>query len=103
MGYFHGVFVALLCTAASALARLTPRQQADQHWKEENLVNSARVGDLGNIETALEMGADINCRPDASGQTPLMAAALSGQAEAVEVLLQKGADVSVGEKDGYTA
>lgn len=46
--------------------------------------------------------ANINVQDEASGQTPLMAAVLSGKPKIVEFLLEKGADVTIGEKDGYT-
>ena len=36
------------------------------------------------------------------GQTPLMHAVLSGKIQAVKYLLKQGADVTIGEKDGYT-
>lgn len=49
-----------------------------------------------------EHGANINVRDAASGQTPLMGAVLRGNTNVVELLLTKGADVSIGEKDGYT-
>lgn len=36
------------------------------------------------------------------GQTPLMNAVLTGKVNAVKFLLSKGADTTIGEKDGYT-
>ncbi|CAJ1964979.1 unnamed protein product [Cylindrotheca closterium] len=36
------------------------------------------------------------------GQTPLMFAVLSGKDNAVKVLLEAGADTTIGEQDGYT-
>jgi hypothetical protein len=41
-------------------------------------------------------------KPGPGGQTPLMNAVLSGKTSAVEALLRAGADVTIGEKDGYT-
>jgi len=36
------------------------------------------------------------------GQTPLMASCLGGSAKTAEWLIKNGADVTIGEKDGYT-
>ena len=44
----------------------------------------------------------MNERNPGSGQTPLMAASLSGKTTAVKHLLALGADPTIGEKDGYT-
>lgn len=49
-----------------------------------------------------ENGANINVRDAASGQTPLMGAVLRGNTEIVAFLLNVGADVTIGEKDGFT-
>lgn len=48
------------------------------------------------------MGADINLQ-GAGGQTPLMASVLQGNTENVVALLKHNPDVTIGEKDGYTA
>jgi len=53
------------------------------------------------IAAALDGGAPINAIGQ-GGQTPLMAAVLMGKEAAVETLLARGADTSIGEKDGYT-
>merc|ERR550537_1431253 len=44
----------------------------------------------------------MNLPEDGTGQTPLMAATLAGAPESVAFLLSKGADATIGEKDGYT-
>lgn len=46
-------------------------------------------------------GIDINIRGP-GGQTPLMYSVLGGKEKAVKALLEEGADVTIGEKDGYT-
>ena len=50
----------------------------------------------------MQDGADINGIDPASGQTPLVWAALLGQLEAVDWLLQNGAAVNGRTKDGGT-
>mmetsp|Transcript_8339 Transcript_8339/g.9701 ORF Transcript_8339/g.9701 Transcript_8339/m.9701 type:complete len:197 (+) Transcript_8339:72-662(+) len=54
------------------------------------------------ILEALQDGADINGKHPGNGQTPLMASVLQGQENAVIMLLDKGADTSIPERDGYT-
>merc|ERR1719217_1864078 len=51
---------------------------------------------------AMDDGHDLNFREKGSGQTALMAAVLAGQLESVKFLLEKGADTTIAEKDGYT-
>ena len=58
-------------------------------------VAAAGDGNLGNLEIAqllLDHSADPNLR-DGCGNTPLMAAAVSGQMAIVELLLKRGADI----------
>ena len=50
----------------------------------------------------LDAGADIDFRHPTTGQTPLMTSVLSGKPALVKLLLERGADVTVPEKDGYT-
>lgn len=54
------------------------------------------------VKEALAEGANINVQDELNGQTPLMRATLHGWSHIVEYLLDKGADVNIGEKDGYT-
>ena len=69
---------------------------------EDTIWNAARNGDLAAIERHLQDGADINGIDPVSGQTPLVWAALLGQLEAVDWLLQNGAAVNDRTKDGGT-
>jgi ankyrin repeat protein len=50
----------------------------------------------------LEKGADVNCRMESTGATPLIVAALKNKLEVVELLLSKGADTGVCLNDGAT-
>ncbi|GMI43873.1 hypothetical protein TeGR_g4282 [Tetraparma gracilis] len=60
-------------------------------------------GSLVEMKALLQSrSAHLDNRNPGSGQTPLMAACLRGDAEVVEYLLSVGADVSIPEKDGYT-
>ena len=69
------------------------------------MASSSSVHDFVNSGRWDELKAapieDINAIGP-GGQTPLMMAVLSGKDEAVRILLSRGADVTIGEKDGYT-
>ena len=59
--------------------------------EEDNIWSAAKTGDLAAIERHLQGGADINGIDPVFGQTPLVWAALVGQLEVVDWLLQNGA------------
>ncbi|CAB9513413.1 and SAM domain-containing protein 6 [Seminavis robusta] len=54
------------------------------------------------VKEALAEGANINVQDEVNGQTAVMRATLHGWTSIVAYLLDQGADVSIGEKDGYT-
>lgn len=54
------------------------------------------------VKAALAEGANINVQDEVNGQTALMRATLHGWSSIVTYLLDQGADVNIGEKDGYT-
>ena len=69
-------------------------------------VSSNDVGEVGSIidQNRDSLGSLINIREAGSGQTPLMKSILMGHTEMVRILLMlPEVDVSLGEKDGYTA
>ena len=67
---------------------------------EDTLAGAARTGDVAAIKQHIAEGADVNAlhfeRP------PLTWAAMAGQTEAVQVLLENGADVNIKSRDGGT-
>ena len=67
---------------------------------------AARKGDLEYFQTLLDVVDDpisfLNHQEQSTEQTPLLAAALAGQTEIVNQLLEIGVDVTIPEKDGYT-
>lgn len=74
------------------------------------IVAAARQGDTRELERLIATRADVNApipdalaQPGESGMTPLMFAALSGKAQAVEVLLNAGAKVDARARDGRNA
>merc|ERR1711879_251332 len=64
----------------------------------------ARQNDVSKWETldANVLSKSLDEKEEGSGQTPLMAATLAGMDKSVDYLLKKGADATIGEKDGYT-
>lgn len=65
-------------------------------------VAAARVGDVEVLETFIDHGFPINAT-NGQSYTALMVAAYSGQANAVELLLNKGANACIQDKRGNTA
>ena len=67
-----------------------------------HLNDEVNMGNLENVVRLIEQGADVN-RRDVLGNTPLMAAAYTGQADMVRLLLARGADKFLQGFDGKTA
>ncbi|CAK9053040.1 unnamed protein product [Durusdinium trenchii] len=64
----------------------------------------ARAGNASEVADLLDrgdLGPWVNYRAK-DGQTPVMAASLAGHAEVVELLIQRGCNVTIGDQDGYT-
>ncbi len=68
-----------------------------------NIWAAARVGDLDAIERHMASGAAVDGVDPERGGTPLQWAAVTGQAEAMELLIGRGANVNVAGRDGGTA
>jgi hypothetical protein len=62
----------------------------------------ADAGEVGAIERHLANGAAVNRASGESGSTPLQRAAASGRAEAVELLIRRGADVNAVDRNRST-
>jgi ankyrin repeat protein len=79
-----------------------------QEQSQDELLLSACLGsehsgqeEVDVISKLLESGADINVRDPKSGQTCLMGSVLRGKTHLVKFLLEKDADPSIAEKDGF--
>jgi peptidoglycan/LPS O-acetylase OafA/YrhL len=68
-----------------------------------NIWAAARAGDLGAIERHLASGVAVDALDPERGGTPLLWAAVTGRAEAIELLIKRGADVNAAGQDGGTA
>ncbi|WP_435008428.1 acyltransferase family protein [Tundrisphaera lichenicola] len=71
--------------------------------RRSNIWTAAQAGDFGAIERHLEGGMAVDEPDPERGGTPLLWAAASGRAEAVERLIKRGADVNAVDRDGGTA
>ena len=67
------------------------------------LMAAASRDHTGTIKALLNAGADIDAKGAKDGKTALTVAALIGNPDAVEVLLQRGSDVNARDNDGRTA
>lgn len=66
------------------------------------LQQSARAGDLQQLERLLQQGAPLNAA-DAAGRTPLVLAVMQGHTAVVQRLLAAGANTALIDKDGLNA
>jgi ankyrin repeat protein len=69
---------------------------------DKNLILSAYKGQLADVKTYIEKGADVNVQ-DQKQRTPLIFAASAGHTPVVEYLIEAGADVDMRDKDGQSA
>mmetsp|Transcript_35865 Transcript_35865/g.83116 ORF Transcript_35865/g.83116 Transcript_35865/m.83116 type:complete len:765 (-) Transcript_35865:1912-4206(-) len=86
--------------------RLAAEKAAAEKAKAENdaeLLDAAKDGDLGRVETAMETGADIEVKDAGNGNTPLHNACYRNHITLVEALIEKhGANVNATNQCGMT-
>jgi surface polysaccharide O-acyltransferase-like enzyme len=85
-----------MSSASSKPASVPQSGEASDIWA------AADAGDLGAIERHLANGAAIDGRGGKLNATPLQLAAMAGRAEAIELLIRRGADINAGDRDGST-
>ena len=88
------------------LAVLVLMQLFSRWWKTRSgtiLMNAVLRGDSREVKTLLAKRAFVNAKDEYSGRTPLIMATVNGHIEIVRTLLDRGADVSVKDADGWTA
>jgi len=95
--------IPLVVMAAVGLAILGNAPQRLPYSPEGNLSQAAFEGNLGEAQTLIQKGADVNARDKgAPGWTPLHFAAAMGHVPVVELLIGKGADVNIRDSQGNT-
>ncbi len=92
-----GISTLAMSSAPQESGGIPPAKHVSSIWA------AARVGDLGAIERYLASGAAVDAVDPEHGGTPLIWAAATGQAEAIELLIDRGADVNAADRDGGTA
>eukprot|EP00240_Pyramimonas_obovata_P014681 CAMPEP_0118945348 /NCGR_PEP_ID=MMETSP1169-20130426/42074_1 /TAXON_ID=36882 /ORGANISM="Pyramimonas obovata, Strain CCMP722" /LENGTH=193 /DNA_ID=CAMNT_0006891037 /DNA_START=122 /DNA_END=703 /DNA_ORIENTATION=- len=94
--------VVLLVLVATSMVALTWPADAKPAGRNADIFRAVNMDNVEDIANAILSGDDIDAIEPFTGQTPLMKAVLSGKLNAVQFLLARGANVSIGEKDGYT-
>ncbi|XP_046560101.1 ankyrin repeat, SAM and basic leucine zipper domain-containing protein 1-like isoform X11 [Haliotis rubra] len=78
----------------------TPTPARRDARADDDLHVACREGNLAEVKRILDTGrADVNCR-SVDGMTPVMWAALGGHRDVVELLVSRGADVSLVDDNG---
>lgn len=98
-GMFSNDFIFHVADNEEAAADLKRANRGDRN---SELNATAAQGDVRRLQMLLDKGAKPNARNGESGSTPLHDAALFGQKEAVEFLLDNGAFVNRSNRDGNT-
>jgi len=101
------LFTPEVMAAAGASQRWLEKRVAEvrqQRANEDLLVQASKTGDIAEMKRLLDAGVDVDCVAS-DDFTPLTRAAVSGQAEAVKLLLARGAQVDKPRLPGwdYTA
>mgnify|MGYP000648657340 CR=1 FL=1 len=65
----------------------------------ENIWIAASDGDMNRVVELLESGVDVNAQ-DEQGYSPLHAAVSYGHKDLIELLLQRGGNLSLGDTEG---
>jgi len=87
---------------SSAASASKPAAAAPTGGEESTIWKAASAGDLESIERHLANGAAIDGPDPQIGMSPLLWAALADRAEAVEMLIRRGAKVNAAAGDGGT-
>ena len=66
------------------------------------LIKASGEGDKASVQRLLDAGANVNAAV-LQGRTPLMAAASTGNADIVLLLIAFGADIAAQDQTGWTA
>jgi ankyrin repeat protein len=97
------LLVALFAVSLGGYLEYARREARRARWPYE-LEDAAEAGDLPRIRSLLAEGANVNSVHDGRyPATPLMKAAYAGQADAMKLLLESGADPNHEDLDFYSS
>eukprot|EP00584_Thalassiosira_punctigera_P022980 CAMPEP_0172553422 /NCGR_PEP_ID=MMETSP1067-20121228/50785_1 /TAXON_ID=265564 ORGANISM="Thalassiosira punctigera, Strain Tpunct2005C2" /NCGR_SAMPLE_ID=MMETSP1067 /ASSEMBLY_ACC=CAM_ASM_000444 /LENGTH=189 /DNA_ID=CAMNT_0013341611 /DNA_START=66 /DNA_END=635 /DNA_ORIENTATION=- len=96
------VILLITCILSASNTHLVLSQSNDATDPDSDLFNALRDNDSEAASAALKAGANINALSSRGQQTPLMQSVLHGRTQMVQFCLENGADVTIGERDGYT-
>ena len=68
----------------------------------KKLLNYSKKGDLSGVIKSIEHGADVNCKDNHYGWTPLHYSSERGHLDIVKYLIEHGADVNCESINGWT-
>ena len=91
-----GISTLAMTSASRNSGGTAPAENASTIW------TAARLGDLDAMERHMASGLVVDARDPERGGTPLLWAAVTGQAKAIELLIRRGADVNAVDQDGGT-
>mmetsp|Transcript_27325 Transcript_27325/g.58710 ORF Transcript_27325/g.58710 Transcript_27325/m.58710 type:complete len:199 (-) Transcript_27325:199-795(-) len=96
----------ILCYASHNIPLVASQSSTESAYTvseaDTDLFNALKENDTDAASAALKAGANINAISPRGQQTPLMQSVLHGKTEMVQFCLENGADVTIGERDGYT-
>eukprot|EP00959_Pyramimonas_sp_CCMP1952_P214329 4484865-Pyramimonas_sp.AAC.1 len=102
MGLIGRAQVVLLVLVGTLVVTLTWPAHGKPSARNSAIFRAVSMDNVEDIANAILSGDDIDAIEPFTGQTPLMKSVLTGKLDAVQFLLARGANVSIGEKDGYT-
>jgi ankyrin repeat protein len=71
-------------------------------YENQKLIEACRKGDIEKIQISIQNGANINCKDNNYGYTPLLCAVIKGHMEVVKTLISKGCNVNITSKDSWS-
>jgi ankyrin repeat protein len=98
----HAVLLLVCLLSASHLPTVISQSSDDLSPADTELFEACSEEDVDAAAEALKNGANINAISPRGSQTPLMQSVLHGKIKMVKFALENGADVTIGERDGYT-